>query len=161
MAVAVRALEAGDRAAWGPLWAGFAAEEGGRGAAGLPAEVTAGTFARLTAPEGYRGMKMRGLVAERGGEVVGLAHFHLQHVIFALEPRVYLEDLYVAPAARRQGVGRALIEAVYAAADAAGCPEVYWKAKISNARARSLYDKVAGCNGEVVYQRTLHRPCKE
>jgi GNAT superfamily N-acetyltransferase len=100
-------------------------------------------------------MKMRGVVAELGGEVVGLAHFHLQHVTFALEPRVYLEDLFVAPAARRRGVGRALIEAVYAAADEAGCPEVYWKAKISNARARSLYDRVAGCNGETVYQRTL------
>ena len=157
--VAVRALGAGDRGAWGPLWAGFVAEVGGLGPEGLPEEVTAGTWARVTAPEGYRGMKMRGLAAERGGELAGFAHFHFQHVTFALEPRIYLEDLFVAQEHRRQGVARALIEAVYAVADAEGCSEVYWKTGAKNARARALYDRVAGCNGETVYVRSL-RPKK-
>jgi len=41
------------------------------------------------------------------------------------------------------GVGRALIEAVYAEADAAGCPAVYWLTQDLNAPARRLYDRVA------------------
>jgi len=40
-------------------------------------------------------------------------------------------------------VGRALIEAVYAEADAAGCPAVYWLTQDLNAPARRLYDRVA------------------
>ena len=57
------------------------------------------------------------------------------------------------PSVRGQGVGRALIEAVYAAADAAGCPSVYWMTQEFNAEARKLYDRIATLTPFIKYQR--------
>jgi GNAT superfamily N-acetyltransferase len=65
----------------------------------------------------------------------------------------YLQDLYAVPEARGQGVGRALIKAVYAAADAAGAPSVYWMTQEFNTEARRLYDRVGTLTPFVKYQR--------
>ncbi|HEU0317849.1 MAG TPA: GNAT family N-acetyltransferase, partial [Solirubrobacteraceae bacterium] len=65
----------------------------------------------------------------------------------------YLEDLFVARAARGGGAGRALIEAVYAAADARGADRVYWHTQEFNAPARSLYDTVGRRTSFIVYTR--------
>ena len=67
-----------------------------------------------------------GLLAVAGGVPVGLAHYIFHRHGWQIEDVCYLQDLYVAPEARGTGAGRALIEAVYAAADAAGRPNVYW-----------------------------------
>ena len=50
-------------------------------------------------------------------------------------------------------IGRALIEAVYAAADRAGAPHVYWLTRHDNATARTLYDRVARLSPFVKYDR--------
>jgi len=65
----------------------------------------------------------------------------------------YLQDLYVAPEMRGTGTGRALIEAVYAAADADGCPSVYWLTQDFNTTARQLYDRVAVLTPFIKYVR--------
>ena len=57
------------------------------------------------------------------------------------------------PAARKRGVGRALIEAVYQRADDLGCSRVYWLTHETNAAGRSLYDKVARNLGFIHYRR--------
>ena len=54
-------------------------------------------------------------------------------------------------AARGQGVGRALIQAVYAQARAAGAKRVYWQTHTTNAAGGLLYDKVAQHRGFIVY----------
>jgi GNAT superfamily N-acetyltransferase len=54
---------------------------------------------------------------------------------------------------RGTGAGRALIEAVYAAGDAAGCPTVYWMTQDFNAAGRRLYDRVAKLTPFIKYQR--------
>ena len=54
-----------------------------------------------------------------------------------------------------RGVARALIEAVYAAADAAGVPAVYWLTAEDNYAGRMLYDKVAQRSPFIRYQRRL------
>ena len=56
----------------------------------------------------------------------------------------YLQDLYVDPDVRGSGVGRALIEAVYAEADRRGTPAVYWLTQDFNQPARRLYDRQHG-----------------
>jgi len=66
------------------------------------------------------------LVAEKDGALIGLTHFVFHRHGWKIEDVCYLQDLYVSPAARGTGCGRKLIEAVYAAADAKGCPSVYW-----------------------------------
>ena len=52
-----------------------------------------------------------------------------------------------------QGIGRALIEAVYSEADAKGCTRTYWATKSDNAAARRLYDDVAMLSPFVQYRR--------
>src|SRR5262249_32320493 len=70
-------------------------------------------------------------------------------------PTCYLHDLFTLDSERGKGVGRALIEAVYAAAKAAHAERVYWLTHESNRTAMQLYDKVADLSGFVVYRKPL------
>ena len=70
------------------------------------------------------------------------------------QPKCYLEDLFVAPAARGHDVGRALpLLAVKAGRRRAeGADRVYWHTQQYNGRARSLYDQVGQPTSFVVYE---------
>jgi len=70
-------------------------------------------------------------------------------------PTCYLQDLFTSEAARGQGVGRALIEGVYAKAREAGAPRVYWQTHETNKTAMRLYDQVAERSGFVVYRKQM------
>ena len=59
------------------------------------------------------------------------------------------------PNVRGLGVGRALIEAVYAAADAEDAPAVYWLTQDFNHTARKLYDRIAKLTPFIRYNRDL------
>ena len=98
---------------------------------------------------------MHGLVAESGGELLGLTHYLYHRSTTLIEPVCYLQDLFTAEAARGKGVGRALIERVYREAKAAGCSRVYWQTHETNATARTLYDKVAAHYGFIVYRKDV------
>ena len=65
----------------------------------------------------------------------------------------YLQDLYVDASYRGTGVGRALIEGVYAAADAAGSPSVYWTTQHFNVVGRRLYDRIGELTPFIKYVR--------
>jgi GNAT superfamily N-acetyltransferase len=67
----------------------------------------------------------------------------------------YLQDLFVSEAGRGHGLGRALIEAVYEKAKAAGASRVHWLTHTSNAQARILYDQVAENPGFIQYRKVL------
>ena len=54
---------------------------------------------------------------------------------------------------RRQGIAKALIKAVYEAADNNGTPSVYWMTQEFNQGARKLYDQVASLTPFIKYQR--------
>ncbi|MEM6944710.1 MAG: GNAT family N-acetyltransferase [Pseudomonadota bacterium] len=142
----IRPLEARDEAAWRKLWTGYLEFYG----TAVSDEVYATYFSRLLGddPQDYHG-----LVAERDGKLVGLTHYLFHRHGWRIENVVYLQDLYVDPAVRGTGAGRALIEAVYAAADAAGCPSVYWLTQEGNATARQLYDRTAKVTDFIKYQR--------
>lgn len=95
----------------------------------------------------------RGLLALVDGKPVGLVHYFYHRHGWKIEPVCYLQDLYAAPEVRGTGLGRALIEAVYARADADGCPSVYWMTQEFNATARKLYDRIATLTPFVKYSR--------
>ena len=104
---AVRPLTAADRAGWEALWNGYL--EFYR--VELPPEVTEAAWRRLLDP----GAGMHGLrAAGDAGEVDGIVHCFFHPVTWAIAHRRYLEDLFAKPAARRTGIGRRLVEAVYA-----------------------------------------------
>jgi GNAT superfamily N-acetyltransferase len=144
--VRVRALRADDRARWNDLWRDyldFYSHD-------LPADITELTWQRLLDPA----HPFQGLVAVSADEsIAGIVHFHLHASTWARTSYCYLEDLFVDPAGRGRGTGRALIEAVYQAADDGGAERVYWHTETTNARAQALYRQVAELTPFVQYRR--------
>lgn len=82
------------------------------------------------------------VVAEVDGVVVGLALFFTNFSTFRCLPGLYLEDLYVQPAHRGQGVGRALLRHVGRLALARGCGRFEWSVLAWNASAIALYEQM-------------------
>ena len=143
----VRPIQATDHAAWLRLWHGYVAFY----ESSVPPEQTALTWQRLLDPA----FNLHGLVVEHDGAVIGFTHYLLHPATWAKGDYCYLEDLFVSPAARGTGAGRALIEAVKTAALAAGAAKVYWLTQTHNATARKLYDAVAADTGFMHYQIAL------
>jgi GNAT superfamily N-acetyltransferase len=146
-AVTVRPITQDDFAAWKPLWDGYNAFYGREGETALPDEITQTTWQRFFDAD----EPVFAWVAEIDGQVVGLVHYLFHRSTTRIEPVCYLQDLFTAQAARGAGVGRALIEAVYRQAAAAGAIRVYWHTRESNATARRLYDQVAQYLGVIAY----------
>ena len=86
---------------------------------------------------------INGLVAEIDGKVVGFAHYIFRPSTWDKNDFCYLEDLFVDPAIRSKGVGRALINELERIALARGSKRLYWTTAPDNEVARKLYDKVA------------------
>lgn len=135
-----------DEADWRRLWTGYLTFY----QTSVPEAVYAATFARLLSDDPA---EFRGLVAEHEGRVVGLAHYLFHRHGWRQEKVVYLQDLYADPEMRGFGIGRALIEAVYAEAAKANAPKVYWVTDEGNATARQLYDRIAVKTAFIRYRR--------
>ena len=87
--------------------------------------------------------------------MVGIAHYLFHRSTTRLRDVCYLRDLFTAEELRGRGIGRQLIQAVYAAARAAGSSGVYWQTQVTNVLGRALYDKVAEHQGFIVYSHEL------
>jgi GNAT superfamily N-acetyltransferase len=145
--IVVRPVRQDDFAAWLPLWDGYNAFYGRKGATALPLVITRATWQRFFDP----GEPVFGLVAESAGKLVGLANYLFHRTTTRIELTCYMNDLFTAEAERGRGVGRLLIEGVYQEARAAGIKRVYWQTHETNAAGRLLYDKVARHAGFIVY----------
>ena len=142
----IRPLGPQDEADWRRLWTAYLEFY----KTSVPEAVHASTFARLL---GSDPQDFNGLIATIDGKPMGITHYLFHRHAWKIENVCYLQDLYVDPAARGTGLGRALIEAVYAAADAAGAPAVYWLTQDFNHDARQLYDRVAKVSPFIRYNR--------
>ena len=149
--IEISPLRPEDRAGWQPLAVGYNAFYEREGPTALSPEITAMTWARFF--DAYE--PMHALVAEADDRLIGLVHFLYHRSTTAIAPLCYLQDLFTSAEARGKGVGRALIEAVYDRARAAGSPRVYWQTHETNATARRLYDQVADLSGFLVYRKAL------
>lgn len=143
----IRDPRADDEAVWRALWDGYVRFY----EAHVPEAVTAATWQRILTP----GSGIFARLAERSGRVVGFTVSVLHPCTWTEGPVCYLEDLFVDPAARGLGAGRALIEDLVGTARARGWSRVYWHTRASNATARALYDTFVPADDFVRYTVTV------
>ena len=82
------------------------------------------------------------VVAEAGGQVVAFALYFQNFSTFRCRPGLYLEDLYVQPAHRGSGLGKALLAHLAALAVARGCGRFEWSVLDWNANAIAFYQRM-------------------
>ncbi|MER0239997.1 GNAT family N-acetyltransferase [Fulvimarina sp. MAC8] len=146
MPLEIRALTPDDETEWRALWTQYLTFY----KTTVADEVYRSSFERMLSGEPG---EFRGLVAIEDGQLVGLTHYLFHRHGWRIEDVCYLQDLWVEPDRRGRGIARALIEAVYAAADTHGCGKVYWMTQEDNATARLLYDRIATKSGFIEYKR--------
>jgi len=144
--LSIRPLTAADEVEWRRLWTLYLEYYEST----VEDVVYQTTFERLLSGEDN---EFRGLIAVLGDRCVGLTHYLFHRHCWRVENVCYLQDLYVDADVRGTSVGRALIEAVYAAADEQGCPQVYWLTQHFNEAGRRLYDRVGQLGPFIRYDR--------
>ncbi len=143
----IRDAVATDQAAWLGLWQGFLDfyHEA------LSPQITAFTWTRLIDPASP--MKMRLAIVDDTPAGFAIYQHHPSTWVFGDD--CYLEDLFVAPAARGQGIGRALIDDLFSLARAKGWQRVYWHTDEANLTAQALYDSIGPRDGHIRYRFSL------
>jgi GNAT superfamily N-acetyltransferase len=144
MTVTIRKIEPRDEPRWRELFDGYT-----RFYEREPDEaVTRHTWARILDPASA----VKAIVAEDGaGRVVGIANYLTHESTLTLTPVCYLQDLFVDPAGRARGTGRALIDWLVAEMKARGWSRLYWATRETNYRARALYDSYTPHSGFLRY----------
>ena len=127
MAMTVRPIEVKDEAVWRKHWHSY--NEFYKRVDDITEEVTATTFSRFLDCKS----PIQGAVAvdsndsdSKSEQIVGFVTWYPHANTASVEEVIYLNDLFVAPESRNGGIGRKLIEHVYAEADRAGIKIVYW-----------------------------------
>lgn len=145
MTLNIRPLRPEDRPAWEPLWQGYLTWY----KSVLPDEVTNANWARFMDPA--EPMYVWG--AFEGEKLLGIVQCVAHRTSWSEKLTCYLQDLFTVPEARGKGVGRALIEFIYAETERRGWSRLYWQTHESNAEAQVLYNKVADRTGFIVYRK--------
>jgi len=144
--IKIRPITKADYAQWRRLWTSYLEFY----ETSVPEAVYTSSFARLL---GNDPQDFNGFIAAVDGKPCGLVHYLFHRHMWRIENTCYLQDLYADPDMRGKGIGRALIEAVYKAADDAGNPSVYWLTQDFNSEARKLYDRIGKLSPFIRYNR--------
>jgi GNAT superfamily N-acetyltransferase len=145
--MSIRLARPDDYEQWLPLWRGYQTFY----QVSIPQEVTDLTWRRFhdaTEP-------IQCAVAEQNGVLIGLVHYIYHRSCWTSGDYCYLQDLFTVETVRGQGYGRALIEHVYQAAQAANASRVHWLTHETNHQAMLLYDRIADKSGFVQYRKIL------
>ena len=144
----IRALTASDRPDWDRMFTAYLTfYETSR-----PEEVFDSSFKRLLSGNDT---EFKGLIALKNGQPIGFTHYLFHRHMWSVENTCYLQDLYVDPALRGTGAGRALIEAVHVKAAEHTATGVYWLTQEFNTTARHLYDRVGQLTPFVKYNKPI------
>ncbi|WP_414551397.1 N-acetyltransferase family protein [Anabaena sp. CCY 0017] len=79
------------------------------------------------------------ILAEYAGQAVGFALFFYNYSTFLTKPGIYLEDLFVLPEYRRQGIGKALLSKLAQIAVERNCGRLEWSVLQWNESAQAFY----------------------
>jgi GNAT superfamily N-acetyltransferase len=82
------------------------------------------------------------LIAELDGEPAGFALYFTSYSTWRGHHGIRLEDLYVTPALRGQGIGKALLVRLAQIAVEQGCPRLEWDVLDWNASAIAVYERI-------------------
>jgi GNAT superfamily N-acetyltransferase len=147
MTLKIRAIEEKDKDQWLKLWAGYLEFYKST----ISPEQTELTWKRLINNE----LKMFGFVAESEEGVIGFTHCLFRPSTWTETDYCYLEDLYVNPNIRGNGIGRALMNKVIEFAKEKKSKRVYWTTQEFNKTARVLYDSITPVSEFVQYRLPL------
>ena len=145
--VEIKPLENDQYDEWYPLWQGYLTFY----ETSLPDEIAENNWARFFDDNEPVG----GFGAFKDGKFVGFVHYIFHRTNWSLTSTCYLQDLFADPTVRGEGIGRKLIEAVYALAKESECEQVYWMTQNHNKTARLLYDRIADDHGFMVYEKDV------
>ena len=134
MSVTVRAVEQADFEAWSRLYLGY----GVFYKVEMNEKTLATVWSWLMDPDHV----VEGLVAERDGTLIGLAHFRAMPSPLRAVTVGFLDDLFIDPAARGGRVGEVLFARLKEISAERGWPKMRWLTADDNYRARTLYDRI-------------------
>ena len=144
-ALSIRPLRSDERGEWEPLWQGYLTFY----ESSVSPETTDVLWQRLHDPA----EPIFAFGADADGRLIGIVHYIFHRSCWSIGDYCYLQDLFVAEAARGLGAGRGLIKAVEKAAQARGASRVHWLTKEDNHTARALYDTLAERSGFIQYRK--------
>ena len=98
-------------------------------------DVTTQTWTRLNDAQS----DVHALVAENKAELIGLLQYVLHPTTGSIEPVCYMQDVFVAPEHRSQGIARTMIETLEQIGKREKWARIYWLAEASNEAAQALY----------------------
>ena len=143
--VTLRPVTTQDHAAWLGLWQAYLHFYESE----LTEEVSLSTWQRLLDPN----EPTHSALAWVDGKAVGMVNFIYHRSNWSIGNACSLQDLYVDSTQRGLGIGRQLIEHVYAKAKADNCAKVHWLTHETNATAISLYQQVAERSGFIQFRK--------
>ena len=144
MTIIIRKIEDRDEARWRVLWDGYCRFYERK----LSEPITRHTWARIM----EFASPLHAIVAEDSSQgVIGMANYIMHENTWTLTPVCYLQDLFVTPECRAEGVGKQLIDWLVAEMKTQGWSRIYWNTKENNYRARGLYDKYNPHSGFLRY----------
>ena len=145
--VQIRAVSAAEHADWLALWRGyqrFYMTE-------IDNDTSDLTWQRFLDPN----EPMFAALAWHDSQAVGMVHWIYHRSCWTRGDYCYLQDLFVAKQLRSNGVGRQLIEHIYASAKQDGCSRVHWMTHDSNSSAQLLYERIGKRSGFIQYRQLL------
>ena len=143
----IKPATAADRDAWMPLWQAYLTFYNTE----LGDDVSESTWQRFMDPSEPTHLAL----AWQGDKAVGMVQTVIHRSNWSVGNSCYLQDLYVSPQVRGTGVGRQLIEHVYAQARALDCAKVQWLTQDTNATAIRLYERIADRPGFIQFRKVL------
>ncbi|HEY0924993.1 GNAT family N-acetyltransferase [Rheinheimera pacifica] len=94
--------------------------------------------------------KAYALVVVEADQVIGIATYYSIYSTFIAKPGIWLDDLFIYPQYRSKGIGEALLSALCAVAEEAGCGRIDWIVAHDNEQGKRFYENVGACISESV-----------
>lgn len=142
--ISVRLIKSDDQPEWQGLYRGYADFY----QMPMSDETLATVFGWLLDPAHV----LEGFVMERDETLVGLAHVRVMPSPLRGATGGFLDDLFIHPDARGSRLGEAMLTHLQTVAQERGWGFIRWITAEDNARARTLYDRVATKTDWVLYQ---------